>query len=86
MSNIPFENYDITNSKELFGREKLLDTLVRFINHRHENNNIVGCRRFGKTCLLKSLAHRINELEAPKCFPIYIDAKAIPIERTRQDG
>lgn len=86
MSNIPFENYDITNSKELFGREKLLDTLVRFINHRHENNNIVGCRRFGKTCLLKSLAHRINGLEDPKCFPIYIDAKAIPIERTRQDG
>lgn len=86
MSNIPFENYDITNSKELFGREKLLDTLVRFINHRHENNNIVGCRRFGKTCLLKSLANKINGLENPKCFPIYIDAKAIPVERTRQDA
>ena len=48
MNIIPFQVKDISNPKELFGREKLLDNLIVAAKLK-QNTNIIGARRFGKT-------------------------------------
>ena len=76
MSTIPFENHTICDVEELFGRKVIFDHLLNSIDDRHDNYNIVGCRRFGKTCLLESLVKSIRNNTNSKSIPIYIDSKS----------
>lgn len=75
MSKIPFENHTITVNSELYGRDGLLKKLIFAVKDRHENINVVGCRRFGKTCVLRVLTNLIKQDQESNCYPIYIDPK-----------
>jgi ABC-type transporter Mla maintaining outer membrane lipid asymmetry ATPase subunit MlaF len=69
----PFEIIDISNKSNLYGRDALLRKLT-ILAKRCENASIIGARRFGKTCLLKSIITDIKlsndiksqTLKAPK--------------------
>jgi AAA+ ATPase superfamily predicted ATPase len=45
---------DITNIEYLYGRNREINTLISCAK-RKGNAGIIGARRFGKTCLIKSL-------------------------------
>jgi len=80
---IPFEVRDINNPDELFGREQLLNSLLIDAS-LNQNVNIIGARRFGKTCLVKT-AHSIIRLkEELAIYPIYIDFKSEDIQGTAE--
>lgn len=73
---IPFQTgVDITNIDGLFGREEQIESLKN-IAIRHENAGLIGTRRFGKTCLFKSMEVLLKQLECD-VFPVYFDAKSI---------
>lgn len=76
MIHAPFSNHTIKVKSELFGREGLLKKLVNAVDIYHYNVNIVGCRRFGKTCVLEVLNSVIRESPDSRSYPIYIDAKS----------
>lgn len=66
---------DITNVKDLFCREKEITSLISCAR-RKENVGIIGARRFGKTCLLKSMESYISEHPEINAIPIYYDVKS----------
>ena len=68
-------NRDITNIKDLFCRDNVIKTLVSCAK-RKENVGIIGARRFGKTCILKSMESYINNHPEINAIPIYFDVKA----------
>lgn len=76
MSNIPFENHTICDINELYGRSGILKKLLNSVDERHDCVNVVGCRRFGKTCLLETLVALIKKKDNAQCYPIYIDSKS----------
>ena len=63
---VPFSKHTITSVDELFGRDDLVEKLIAYAK-RKENVALIGTRRFGKTCIFRSL---INFL-----FPIFLDLK-----------
>ena len=65
---------DITDISQLFGRKRQVETLISCARRRG-NAGIIGARRFGKTCLLKSLANYLKHSEEPDAYPIYFDVK-----------
>lgn len=81
MNIIPFQVKDISNPKELFGREKLLDNLIVAAKLK-QNTNIIGARRFGKTCVLKTVCTLLKEKEDISVYPVYIDIKTSDIKGT----
>lgn len=68
-------NCDITNVNELFCREKEINSLISYAR-RKENVGIIGARRFGKTCLLKSMESYISEHPEINAIPVYFDVKS----------
>jgi hypothetical protein len=76
MSNIPFENHTISDINELYGRNGILKNLLHSVDERHDCINVVGCRRFGKTCLLETLVASIKNKENAHSYPFYIDSKS----------
>lgn len=81
MNTIPFQVKDICNPKELYGREKLLDNLTVAAKLK-QNTNIIGARRFGKTCVLKSICTLLREHDNITVYPVYIDIKTSDIRGT----
>lgn len=81
MNTIPFQVKDICNPKELYGREKLLDNLIVAARLK-QNTNIIGARRFGKTCVLKSICTLLREQDNITVYPVYIDIKTSDIKGT----
>lgn len=55
--------------------------LVNAVDRYHYNVNVVGCRRFGKTCVLEVLNSVIRENPNSRSYPIYVDAKSWNIGR-----
>lgn len=80
---IPFEVRDINNPDELFGREQLLNTLLIDASLK-QNVNIIGARRFGKTCLIRTAYSVIRSKEELGLYPIYIDFKSEDIHGTAE--
>ena len=76
MGKTPFSNDTITNKDELYGRDALLKKLINAVDIFHYNVNIVGCRRFGKTCFLDVLKNSIRDKAEANSYPIYVDAKS----------
>lgn len=68
-------NCDITNVNELFCRKKEINTLISYAR-RKENVGIIGARRFGKTCLLKSMESYVGEHSEINAIPVYFDVKS----------
>lgn len=81
MNTIPFQVCDITDPQKLFGREKLLDNLIVAAKLK-QNTNIIGARRFGKTCVLKSACTLLKQHNDISIYPVYIDAKSSDVKGT----
>ncbi len=76
----PFENgMDIVDPAKLFGRERILLSLKEKAEGL-KNVAIIGPRRFGKTCVLKTMEEIILK-EVPAVFPVYFNAKAEGISK-----
>jgi len=66
---------DITDVKSLYGRKRQIDILSSCAKRRG-NAGVIGARRFGKTCLLKSLENFLKNSDEFDAYPIYFDVKA----------
>lgn len=65
---------DITDINKLYGRKRQIDILTSCAKRRG-NAGIIGARRFGKTCLLKSLENYLRDNNEFDAYPIYFDVK-----------
>ena len=82
MNTSPFRaNYEIKDPKFLFGRKEELQKLCDFAEGLLQVE-IVGHRRFGKTCLVKSFITQQKENVNRKTYPVYIDVYSDSIEGT----
>ncbi len=67
---------EITNPKDLFGREQLLKQLQQLANNRN-TVSIIGLRRFGKTSILKCLEFSLSNDPDANVYPLYFDFKEV---------
>ncbi|MBQ9203002.1 MAG: hypothetical protein IJ155_02040 [Prevotella sp.] len=82
MNKSPFRaNLEIKDPKFLFGRKEELKKLCDFAEGLLQVE-IIGARRFGKTCLLKSFITQQKENENRKTYPVYIDINSDSIKGT----
>ena len=65
---------DITDINKLYGRKRQIDILTSCAK-RKGNAGIIGARRFGKTCLLKSLENNLRLSDVSCAYPVYFDVK-----------
>lgn len=65
---------DITEIDQLYGRNREIETLISCAK-RKGNAGIIGARRFGKTCLMKSLESYLSSNENSEVYPLYFDVK-----------
>lgn len=85
MNKIPFQVKDINNPQELFGRQQLIDKLIVAAQLK-QNVNIIGARRFGKTCVLKTMYTVLrNDMMNIAVYPVYLDVKATDIHKNTGD-
>lgn len=68
-------NNAIEDVESLFGRSKSIETLISCAKRR-ENAGIIGARRFGKTCLLKSMRSYLESHPEINALPVYFDVKS----------
>ena len=68
-------NTDITDIHNLYGRDKSIK-ILQSCAYRKENAGIIGARRFGKTCLLKSMESYIISHPEINAIPVYFDVKS----------
>lgn len=83
MNKNPFQVYDINEPSILYGREQLLDNLLVAARLK-QNINIIGARRFGKTCVLKTSCTLLKRLDNITVYPVYIDVKSSDIKGTAE--
>ncbi len=82
MNTSPFRaNYEIKDPKFLFGRKEELQKLCDFAEGLLQVE-IIGHRRFGKTCLVKSFITQQKKNVNRKTYPVYIDVYSDSIEGT----
>lgn len=72
---VPFSTDVITSADELYGRGDLLESL-RMSAMMHINVQLIGTRRFGKTCLFRTICNELSNDESP-CYPVYLDFKCV---------
>lgn len=73
---VPFSKDTITSVDELFGRDDIVEKLIAYAGRR-ENVALIGTRRFGKTCLFRSLSNYFLEHEDSPVFPLFLDFKEV---------
>ena len=83
MNKIPFQVCDISEPSILFGREQLLSNLLIAAKLK-QNVNIIGARRFGKTCVLRSSCTLLKRQDNLLVYPVYIDIKSSDIKGTAE--
>lgn len=81
MATQPFQLHDISSINELFGRDTLIKHLLIDAS-LCLNVPIIGARRFGKTCVLKTVQQIIRQKKDLKVYPIYLDFKSNFIQGT----
>lgn len=69
----PFNTDVIDDLALIYGRDIVIEELKSNAD-RAENAGIIGSRRFGKTCLLKSMESFLKN-SSSKAYPLYYDAK-----------
>ena len=72
---VPFSTDVITSANELYGRNDLLESL-RMSAMMHINVQLIGTRRFGKTCLFRTMCNELSRDDSP-CYPVYLDFKCV---------
>lgn len=82
MNTLPFRaNFEIKDPKILFGRKEELQKLCDFAEGLHQIE-VIGARRFGKTCLIKSFITLRKENENRNSYPLYVDVSSDNIKGT----
>ncbi len=71
----PFNTDVITSAEELYGRKALLDYL-REAARMCVNIQLIGTRRFGKTCLFRTMCRELSNDNSP-CYPVFLDFKNV---------
>jgi len=74
-----FSQGTIDTLNELFGRTKLITKLRKYAE-RQDNVNLIGSRRMGKTCILKTLQSTIKEDPNSNIYPFFIDISETDIK------
>ena len=74
---------DIETREYLFGRDKEIDTLLE-LARRHEMAGIVAPRRFGKTCVLKTIRTILREINND-AYPVYFSAYNVGIRNNTDE-
>lgn len=72
---IPFNTDVITSADQLYGRQELLDSL-RMAAAMNINIQLIGTRRFGKTCLFRTMYRELSSDDST-CYPVYLDFKSV---------
>ena len=72
----PFSKHTIESITDLYGRDELISSLKAYARRR-ENVALIGTRRFGKTCLFKSLCNLFLTSEDSPVFPVFLDFKEV---------
>ena len=72
----PFSKHTIESVEDLFGRKELIETLLAYAKRR-ENIALIGTRRFGKTCIFKSIRSCLLETGDAPVFPVFLDFKEV---------
>lgn len=75
----PFDMSTITRPESLYGRDDLLKRLTA-LARRNDNVQIIGSRRFGKTCVLRCMYTILRNEKS--IYPIYVDIKSDAIKDT----
>lgn len=65
---------DISDVSQLYGRKRQIEILLSCAKRRG-NAGIIGARRFGKTCLLKSMEAYLMSHPEISAYPLYFDVK-----------
>lgn len=65
---------DITDPRQLYGRDALLETMTEAAERR-SMLSIIGPRRFGKTCVFRTVEKMLRENPRSAAYPLYIDCK-----------
>lgn len=81
MNPIPFKNCDIEDPRLLFGRRKLLQSLCGHAEGLRQIQ-VIGARRYGKTCLIKSFITLQKTNKERRAYPIYLDLSSDGIKGT----
>ena len=71
----PFNTNIITSVNELYGRKELVESL-RMSAMMHINVQLIGTRRFGKTCIFRSMCNELSSEDSP-CYPVFLDFKCV---------
>ena len=79
-----FSQGTIDNLAELFGRMNLITKLRKYAE-RQDNVNLVGARRTGKTCVLKTLQTTLKTDPSSKIYPFYVDIRDAEIKGNTRD-
>ncbi len=66
----------ITDAKDLYGRDELMNQLISLANNRH-SVSITGLRRFGKTSVLMCVESSLRNDSNSNVYPIYFDFKEV---------
>lgn len=72
---VPFCTDVITSAEELYGRKDLLDYL-RSCAQMRINVQLIGTRRFGKTCLFRTICNELSKDDS-SCYPVFLDFKCV---------
>ena len=81
MNQIAFKNCDIEDPKLLFGRKKILQSLCGHAEGLRQIQ-VIGARRYGKTCLIKSFITLQKTNKERRAYPIYLDLSSDGIKGT----
>ena len=72
MNTTPFRTNGIEDPQLLFGRQEELQNLCDYAEGLHQVE-IIGARRFGKTCLVKSFISLQKRNVNRRVYPVYLD-------------
>lgn len=72
MNNTPFQNGLIKEPDNLYGRADLLDDLLNIANTLTPIQ-LIGARRFGKSCTINSFSTKLKRLKDAISYPIILD-------------
>lgn len=72
MNNTPFRTNGIEDPQLLFGRREELQNLCNYAEGLHQVE-IIGARRYGKTCLIKSFITLQKCNDNRRAYPVYLD-------------
>lgn len=71
---------DITDIEQLYGRKRQIE-ILQSCAKRKSNAGIIGVRRSGKTCILRSMESFLRLHPELNVYPLYFDAKKYGIKK-----